>query len=109
MREAEFEACACSFSRIAFAACAFHHVIADLELSPALNVLICQPTITNECSLHLQLHCPQAETKFVIVAEIPFDPRPHLFAMHHFGVEPSGIGVSEHLEKFCLVRGSVRP
>jgi len=50
-------------------------VIADFKLSLGFDVLICHATITHELVIHFQFHCPQAEAKFVIVAEIPFDPR----------------------------------
>ena len=91
----------------------------DIELSPVFDALICHPTITYELACHVRptprhnrgrfgsiTHRPKP--KSVRVAKIPFDPHPHLCAVHHFDVEPPGIGSSGHIEKLCLARDSVR-
>jgi hypothetical protein len=55
----------------------------------------------------LQFDCPEAEAEFVVVPETSLNPCPYVCAVRHFGVKPSGIGISEHIEQFGLVRGSV--
>jgi hypothetical protein len=59
------------------------------------------------CPPHFQFDCPQAEAEFVVVPEISLNPCSYVCAVRHFGVIPSGIGISEHIEQFGLVPDSV--
>jgi hypothetical protein len=106
-REPKIEAGARGFRRIALDAFTFNHVVADFKFAPALDFLPGEPAITDELTPRLQFHCPQAEAEFVVVPEISLNPRFYVCAVRHFGVKPPGIGISEHIEQFGLVRGSV--
>jgi hypothetical protein len=53
------EACSCGFRRISLAALAFDHVVADVKLSPALDLLIRQPAIADEFACLSQFHRPE--------------------------------------------------
>jgi hypothetical protein len=75
----------------------------DLKLPSTLDILVCQPTITDEFSRNLQFNGPQTEPELVLIPEIPLDPCPHVVGIRHFRVKGSGIRIDEYLLQCSFV------